>query len=113
MRATLQHLFAPSREDVSISAPVQLVGRGTLRDILRLVRRWRERERLRLELSLMRPRDFGDLAVPPGLVVDEVRKWPWQQSGPNWGEIRSADSRGASGEARAEQESARAGPSYR
>jgi hypothetical protein len=76
----------------------QPVERGILRDILRLVGRWRERERLRLDLSLMRPGDFGDLAVPPSLVVDEIRKWPWQKWSPNWDEIRSAVSRGARSE---------------
>ena len=46
---------------------------------------WRKRERLRRELSQMSPRDFGDLTMPPSLVRDEVRRWPWQPQSQQWG----------------------------
>ena len=36
--------------------------------LLRLLARWRERERHRRELATMAARDFGDTAVPPGLI---------------------------------------------
>ena len=45
---------------------------------------WYRRERERRYLSAMRRRDFGDLAVPPGLILDEVRRWPWQEASPQW-----------------------------
>jgi uncharacterized protein YjiS (DUF1127 family) len=80
-----------SRE-VSANAATPPVGRGILRGVFRLIASWRERERLRRDLSVMRPGDFGDLAVPPSLVVDEIRKWPWQKVSPQWGENRPAGS---------------------
>ena len=58
-----------------------------------------QRERERRELAAMRSRDFGDLAVPPSLVIDELRRWPWQKSSPLWGQAlreRCGDGEGAS-----------------
>jgi uncharacterized protein YjiS (DUF1127 family) len=49
--------------------------------------RWRERERHRRELATMRACDFGDLAVPPGLIEDEKRRWPWQAWSAAWSGI--------------------------
>jgi len=46
-----------------------------------------QRERGRCELAAMRNRDFGDLAIPPSLVIDELRRWPWQKSSPLWGQV--------------------------
>jgi len=51
---------------------------GLFDAVFRHFARWRERERLRRELAGMCSRDFGDLAVPPGLIADEKRRWPWQ-----------------------------------
>ena len=45
----------------------------------RLLRTWHERERQRRELSMMSRRDFGDLPLSPGLVRDDIRRWPWQK----------------------------------
>lgn len=55
-----------------------------------LIRTWWERERLRRELSAMSPRDFGDVAVPPGAIKNEVGRWPWQKIhlGAAWRENR-------------------------
>jgi uncharacterized protein YjiS (DUF1127 family) len=57
--------------------------------IARLLRTWRMRELQRRELSTMSPRDFGDLAVPRSLAKDEIRRWPWQKSSPQWSQITS------------------------
>src|SRR5579863_8716863 len=54
----------------------------------RLPRTWRERNRLRRELSTMSPHDFGDLPIPPGMIFDECRRWPWQNVSPQWRTIR-------------------------
>jgi uncharacterized protein YjiS (DUF1127 family) len=54
---------------------------------IRLLCQWRKRQKLRRELSLMSPRDFGDLAVPPSLVRDELRRWPWQDQSREWGQL--------------------------
>jgi hypothetical protein len=48
------------------------------------LRCWWERVELRRELSSMSVRDFGDVKVPPSLTADEVRRWPWQGSSPQW-----------------------------
>ena len=55
--------------------------------IARLLRTWRMRELQRRELSTMSPRDFGDLAVPQSLAKEEIRRWPWQKSSPQWSQI--------------------------
>lgn len=61
--------------------------RGWGAAILRTLRQWRERERQRREMSMLTERDFGDLALPPSLVRDELRRWPWQKPSPQWAEI--------------------------
>jgi uncharacterized protein YjiS (DUF1127 family) len=55
--------------------------------VLRWPARWRDRERLRRELAGMRSRDFGDLAVSPGLIEDEKRRWPWQEWSSQWSAV--------------------------
>jgi uncharacterized protein YjiS (DUF1127 family) len=57
-----------------------------------LLRMWWRRELQRRELSMLSPRDFGDLAVPQSLVTEEIRRWPWQQSSQQWGQV--TDKRG-------------------
>jgi hypothetical protein len=32
----------------------------------------------------MSARDFHNLKVPPGLVADELRRWPWQELSRQW-----------------------------
>jgi uncharacterized protein YjiS (DUF1127 family) len=56
------------------------------------MRRWRARERFRGELSSLSSRDFGDLAVPPSLIADELRRWPWQEPSAQWGTAASRPS---------------------
>jgi len=56
--------------------------------LARLPQTWRERNRLRRELSTMSPHDFGDLPVPPGMIFDECRRWPWQNESQQWRTIR-------------------------
>ena len=70
----------------SVAASTQPARQSAIR---RLLRCWRERARERLDLSMLGARDFGDLAVPRSLIVDELRKWPWQRFSQQWGEIRS------------------------
>lgn len=69
--------------------------------VVQLWRTWRERELQRRELSTMSPRDFGDLAVPPSLLKEELRRWPWQKPSQQWSQIKA--NRGA-------QKDAMAGP---
>jgi uncharacterized protein YjiS (DUF1127 family) len=69
--------LAPKRQ--SLTKPVTAKWREPLNLLRRIFRAWREHERQRSELSKMCPRDFGDLSVPPGLVRDELRRWPWQE----------------------------------
>ena len=59
----------------------------TLSAIGRRVAKWRERERDRRELAMMSHRDFGDLVVPPGLVREETRQWPWRGWNQGWDAI--------------------------
>jgi uncharacterized protein YjiS (DUF1127 family) len=75
----------PRRWDRAIVRP----GRGLIDAVLRVLRRWRERERLRRELAGMRDRDFGDLVIPPGLIEDERRRSPWQEWSSEWSTIAS------------------------
>ena len=63
---------------------------GLVAAALRQIARWRERERERRELAMMSIRDFGDLAVPPGLVREELRRWPWQAWGQGWNALAAA-----------------------
>jgi hypothetical protein len=48
---------------------------------------WWGRELQRRELSMLSPRDFGDLPVPQSLVTEEIRRWPWQKSSQQWGQV--------------------------
>jgi uncharacterized protein YjiS (DUF1127 family) len=57
--------------------------------IARLLHSWQVRELRRRELSTMSSRDFGDLAVPRSLAKDEINRWPWQKSSPQWSQITS------------------------
>lgn len=59
-----------------------------MRSLVRVPLVWRERNRLRHELSKMTPHDFGDLPVPRGIIFDECRRWPWRDMSPQWGSIR-------------------------
>jgi len=36
----------------------------------------------------MSPGDFGDLQIPPGMIFEECRRWPWQNVSPQWRTIR-------------------------
>ena len=73
---------SPGNRSVSAS-----VTRAML-SLARLPRTWRERNRLRRELSTMSPGDFGDLQIPPGMIFEECRRWPWQNVSPQWRTIR-------------------------
>jgi hypothetical protein len=61
--------------------------------ISRLLSTWWRRELQRRELSMLLPRDFGDLAVPQSLVSEEIRRWPWQRPSQQWRQI--TDKRGS------------------
>ena len=52
--------------------------------MLFLLRRWRKRQQQRRELSMLKSRDFGDLAVPPALLANELGCWPSQPPSPQW-----------------------------
>jgi uncharacterized protein YjiS (DUF1127 family) len=60
--------------------------------VVRLLRTWWRRELQRRELSMLSPRDFGDLTVPQSLVKDEISRWPWQKSSQQWSQV--TDKRG-------------------
>jgi uncharacterized protein YjiS (DUF1127 family) len=83
----------PFRDPPGSSCLPPIIGRGVRRvfsawaAIARLLRTWRMRELQRRELSTMSPRDFGDLAVPQSLAKEEIRRWPWQKSSPQWSQI--------------------------
>jgi uncharacterized protein YjiS (DUF1127 family) len=62
-------------------------GAGLGAALIGWLRAWWRRERERRELAAMGVRDFGDLTVPPGLVREEARLWPWQKSSPQWAEV--------------------------
>jgi uncharacterized protein YjiS (DUF1127 family) len=61
--------------------------------IAQLLRTWWRRELQRRELSMLSPRDFGDLAVPQSLVSEEIRRWPWQKPSQQWSQV--TDKRGS------------------
>ena len=82
--AAAVELHAPSK---TTNATAQLRVLSAWAAIARLLRAWRMRELQRRELSTMSPRDFGDLAVPGSLAKDEIRRWPWQKSSPQWSQI--------------------------
>lgn len=48
------------------------------------LRCWIRRKQSRREVASMSARDFRDLKVPPSLVADELRRWPWQGPSPQW-----------------------------
>jgi hypothetical protein len=77
----------PHRRGIERRAAWRPVREGS---IARLIKRWRLRARQRRDLSLLVASDFGDLPVSSILFTEELRKWPWQEFGPQWGEIRSA-----------------------
>jgi uncharacterized protein YjiS (DUF1127 family) len=54
------------------------------------VAEWRERAHQRREIAVMRERDFGDIIVPPGLIVEEARRWPWQRFSIGWSAMSAA-----------------------
>jgi uncharacterized protein YjiS (DUF1127 family) len=60
------------------------------------LRQWRQRSRERRELSQLTPRDFGDLALPPSLLANELGRWPWQRWNAQWGAV--CERRSARGE---------------
>jgi len=62
---------------------------GPLAAILGALRAWRQRVCDRQALAAMGIRDLGDLAVPPSLIRDELRRRWWQQASPQWGEVRA------------------------
>jgi uncharacterized protein YjiS (DUF1127 family) len=62
---------------------------GSAAAVARVLRGWRERDRQRRELSQMAAHDFGDIAVPPSLLREEVRRWPWQRPVAQWEELRT------------------------
>jgi uncharacterized protein YjiS (DUF1127 family) len=63
--------------------------KGLLRTFLGWPRLWAERDRQPRELALMSAHDFGDIAVPPSLLRDEARRWPWQRPSAQWAELRT------------------------
>jgi len=60
----------------------------------------------------MRNRDFGDLAVSPGLIEDEKRRWPWQEWSSEWSAVTLPRHAGE-GEKEADPTSLRCERSYR
>lgn len=73
------HAFASNGQRRKAGAAIAGAGRF-IKATGRLLAVWYERERQRRELSAMRPRDFGDLPLSPGMVRDEARRWPWQKT---------------------------------
>jgi uncharacterized protein YjiS (DUF1127 family) len=82
-------------DTLASTQPVATLRRMVAR-AMTLFRCWREREQMRREVASMSGRDFGDLPVPPGLIADECRRWPWRRSISQWGEIRSTAKRQSS-----------------
>ncbi|HXO01628.1 MAG TPA: hypothetical protein VN900_06190 [Stellaceae bacterium] len=86
---------------IRVGVPVdirQRPNKGQLARLVGMLRAWRRRERERRELAAMGRRDFGDLTVPPSLVADEVRRWPWQKPSLQWGQIETRSRRGDEGQ---------------
>jgi len=71
----------------------RLGSRGLVAAALRQIAKWQERERERRELAMMSARDFGDLAVPPALVREELRRRPWQALSQGWNALAAASKR--------------------
>ena len=64
--------------------PAKLIGR-----IIGVIQICIARQQQRHELAQMSRRDFGDIFVPPGLIDDEARRWPWQSASEGWGALRA------------------------
>lgn len=84
MTIARERVLGRARADVVISRQPVAVLRRTVARAVGLVRRWRERERMRQELASMSPRDFGDITVSPGLVREELRRRIWQGWSREW-----------------------------
>jgi hypothetical protein len=84
---------APALSGSALSHKTRSLG-NWISAALGLLRAWWERVGFRRELSLMSARDFGDRKVPPSLVADELRRWPWKEPSPQW---RAAASRWSAG----------------
>jgi uncharacterized protein YjiS (DUF1127 family) len=80
MRTTADTFAEPQ----SVAIPEERRERSQPAGLPAMLRRWIERNRERAELAAMSARDFGDLAVPDSLIRDELRRWPWQPSSPQW-----------------------------
>jgi uncharacterized protein YjiS (DUF1127 family) len=76
----------------TIKATAQSCAPSARAAVAQLLRRWWSRELQRRELSMLSPRDFGDLAVPQSLVKEEVIRWPWQPWSKQWSQV--TDKRG-------------------
>ena len=76
----------------TIEATTRSRGTSAWMAIAQLLRTWWKRELQRRELSLLSPRDFGDLAVPRSLISEEIRRWPWQKPSQQWSQV--TDKRG-------------------
>jgi uncharacterized protein YjiS (DUF1127 family) len=76
----------------TIEATARLRAPSAWAAVAQLLRKWWRRELERRKLSVLSPRDFGDLAVPQSLVKEEIGRWPWQQSSQQWSQV--ADKRG-------------------
>lgn len=71
----------------TIEATTRSRGASAWMAITQLLRTWRRRELERRELSMLSPRDFGDLVVPHSLVNEEIRRWPWQKPSEQWSQV--------------------------
>jgi uncharacterized protein YjiS (DUF1127 family) len=87
MSHTQYHLSIGATESWQPPRARPAAQRPAFATVIGLLRVWRQRQRERRELSLMSGQDFGDLAIPPSLVTEEVRRWPWQKSSPQWSEV--------------------------
>lgn len=83
MAATVQGRASAS----TIAATARSRVRSAWVAVVSLVRAWRRRELQRRELSMLSPRDFGDLTVSQSLVKEEIRRWPWQKSSQQWSQV--------------------------
>ena len=83
----------PSAPPLLQNSRARLGSSGLVAAGLRQIAKWRERERERCELAMMSTRDFGDLAVPPGLVREELRRRPWQAWSQGWNALAAASKR--------------------
>lgn len=84
MTMARERVLGRSRFDDVIRRQPVAVLRRTIARAVGLFRCWRERERERQELASMSPLNFGDVTVSPGLVREELRRWPWQGWSSEW-----------------------------